>query len=72
MVRFYRQPERALEPREPKIFGKCAYCGDDICEGDEVVAFDAADYHEYCFVDCAAAILFEKFGAIASVAGRDV
>lgn len=30
-----REPERPLEPREPRLVTCCERCGELICEGDE-------------------------------------
>lgn len=70
MSEIYDQPERSLEPPEPVIVGTCEYCGDDIYDGDEVVEFSDVTYHRDCFMDCAPAILFDRYGAMASIAEK--
>lgn len=67
---FYRVPEPSLEPPEPKIVGTCECCRDDICEGDEIVEFEGAQYHKDCFEDAAVSILHDRYGAMAMVAGE--
>lgn len=70
MSGIYSQPEPSLEPPEPVIVGTCEHCGEDINEGDEIVEFSGATYHRDCFVDCAPTILFDRYGAMASVAEK--
>lgn len=47
---------------EPGECGKCKYCGEPIFVGDEVVFYHYGDaiYHEDCFLDVAASLLFES------------
>lgn len=64
-------PERALEPPEPKVIGRCCYCRDDICLGDDIVKFDGEMYHMSCFDDSAVMLLMERYGARKTVAEEE-
>ena len=68
-------PERPLEPKEPKEYYICKYCGQPICEGDDFVEFspgrDFDYYHRDCFEEFAPEILLRYCGAVAGVAGED-
>lgn len=61
-------PEPRLEPPEPRVWGHCAYCGQDIYEDDDIAEYDGERYHEDCFHECAASILVERHGARIGVA----
>lgn len=56
---------------DPVAVYTCKYCGEDIVEGDEYVMIDDDYYHDECFMDCAAGILLEQFGAVKGVAEVD-
>lgn len=65
-------PEPRLDPPEPVTVATCAYCKEDIYDGDETVEFDGQHYHEDCFSDCAVGILMEHYGARRVTAGEDM
>lgn len=67
----YITPEPPLEPPEPKSVGKCTYCGEDIYIGDEITTLDGDVYHQDCFIDCAASILTDRYGALVGIAEED-
>lgn len=64
----YGLPERRLEPPDPVVVGTCHYCQDYIEKGDDIVTLDGLTYHHDCFMDCAANILIDRYGAKAGVA----
>ena len=68
MSELYSVPDRQLEPPEPEECGHCSCCTDPIYVGDEIVEYDGDVYHEDCFLDNAAAILFDRCGAMHKVA----
>lgn len=67
----WRLPERRTEPPEPKAVHICEYCGEDICEGDDIVTFGNDVFHYDCFIDNAATLLLEKYGAVVGIAEKD-
>ena len=65
------EPERSLEPPEPRVFGECTECRDTIVEGDEIVEWYWCLYHKECFDDAAPMILRNRFGAKDKIAGQE-
>lgn len=61
-------PERPLEPPEDVIVHHCSRCSGEIYEGEEYFKLDGDIYCEDCFLDSAAEILMEKYGAEKRVA----
>ena len=60
-----------LEPPETgKAVCLCAYCKEDVYEGEEVVTYEGETYHEDCFLDAAPSLLFEM-GAKRKIADED-
>lgn len=65
------EPERSLEPPEPRVFGECEACRDIIAEGDEIVEYGGGTFHKDCFADAAPTILRDYFGAKDKIAGQE-
>ncbi len=56
---------------EPAVFSTCAYCNEEIVDGENYVDFDGREYHEDCFTEAAEGILFEEYGAERCIAEVD-
>lgn len=57
-------------PDPPEVH-TCKHCGESIAPGDEFFEVDGDFYHGECFMDCAANILVNQFGARKGVAEVD-
>lgn len=53
---------------DPPAVHTCKHCGESIISGDEFFEVDGDFYHDECFMDCAANILVNQFGARKGVA----
>lgn len=56
---------------DPPAVHTCKHCGESIVPGDEFFEVDGDFYHDECFMDCAANILVNQFGARKGVAEAD-
>ena len=54
-------PEPPLEPPEPRLRGRCAWCGEEIYAGNRIFTGDAGQVHCGCMVPLAADRLGAEF-----------
>lgn len=54
-------------PNPPAVY-TCKCCDEAVVAGDEFVELDGSYYHAECFMDNAANILFEEYGATKGIA----
>lgn len=70
MQSYLKIPELPLEPPEPDVVCTCSRCQEGIYDGEEFFSFDGLDYCRECFMDSAAQILLDSYGAERRVAER--
>ncbi len=62
------EPERPLEPREPRAVCECAWCCGSIFEGDEYMDVMGLKYHFDCYQDAAPSILAKMLNVTKEIA----